>query len=50
MKFEGNITGSQGNKNTKIIHCLFVNDLKVYAKNMHEMKVTLTYLQYSQRM
>ncbi|XP_029654068.1 uncharacterized protein LOC115227337 [Octopus sinensis] len=37
-KFERYLTGSQGNRNTKIIYCFYVDDLKLCTKNMHEMK------------
>lgn len=36
MKSEGYRVGSQGNRNTIILHCFFVDDVELYAKNTHE--------------
>lgn len=41
MKSKEYLTRPQGNRNTKIKHCFFVNNVNLNAKNMHEMNKSL---------
>ena len=44
-KSEGYLMGSGDNRSTKHTHCFFVDDLKLYAKNIHDVNTTLGYLE-----